>query len=70
MAALHNERNPDIGTLKKNRGDIFSGCCAEILKGKFLRYVNEVLFEMVITDLKDKYLGVTTATELQNEAST
>ena len=44
LAALDNGRNPDIGTLKKDRGDIFSECCAEIFKAKFLCYVNEVLF--------------------------
>ena len=37
---------------------------------KFLRYFNKVLFEMVKTALKDKYLGGTTPTALQNEVST
>ena len=55
MAALDNGRKPDIDTLKKDRGDIFSECCAEIFKAKFLRYVNEVLFEMVKAALKDTY---------------
>ena len=47
LVALDNGRKPDIDTLKKDRCDIFSECCAEILKETFLRYVNEVLFEMV-----------------------
>ena len=70
MADLDNGINPDIGTLKKDRGDIFLECCAENFKANFLRYVNEVLFEMVKTALKDTYLGGTTPTALQNEAST
>ena len=69
-AALENGRNSDIGTLKKDRGDIFLECCLESFKGKFLRCVNEVLFEMVKTALKDTHLGGTTPTALQNEAST
>ena len=69
-AALDNGRKLDIGTLKKDRGDIFSECCAESFKANFLRYVNEVLFEMVKTALKDKYLGGKTPTALQNEVST
>ena len=44
MAALENGRKPDIGTLNKDRGDIFSEYCVEIFKTKFLRYVNELLF--------------------------
>ena len=70
MADLDNGRNPDIGTLNKYRDDIFSECCAESFKEKFLRYVNEVLFEMVKTALKDTYLGGTTPTALKNEVST
>ena len=70
LAALDNRRNPDIGTLKKNRGGIFSEYCAESFMENFLRYVNEVLFEMVKTSLKDKYLGGTTPTALQSEVST
>ena len=57
LAALYNGINPDIGKLKKERGEIFSECCTKIFKAKFLRYVNEVLFEMVKTALKDTYLG-------------
>ena len=70
LAALDNGRNPDIGTLKKYRGEIFLECCAEIFKGKFLCYVNKVLFEMVKTALKKTYLGGTTTTALQNEVAT
>ena len=70
LAALDNMRNTDIGTLKKYRSGIFLECCAEIFKAKFLRYVNEVLFEMVKTVLKDTYFGGTTPTALQNEVST
>ena len=47
LAALDNGRNPDIGKLKKDRGDIFLECCTERFKAKFLRYVNEVLFEIL-----------------------
>ena len=52
LTALDNGRKLDIGTLKKDRVDIFSECCAEILrrrklKAEFLSYVNEVLFKMV-----------------------
>ena len=64
---LDNGRYPDIGTLNKDKGDIFSEFCKEILKEKFLRYVNEVLFEMVKTALKDKYPGTETPKALQNE---
>ena len=70
LVVLYNGRNPDIGTLKKDRGDIFSECCAESFEAKFLRYVKEVLFEMVKTALKDTYWGGTTPTALQNEVST
>ena len=70
LAALENGRKPDISKLKKNRSDIFSECCAESFKVKFIRYVNEVLFEMVKTDLKDTYMVVTTPTSMQNEVST
>ena len=44
LAALDDEKNPYIGTLKKYRGDIFSEFCTKIFKEKFLRYVNEVIF--------------------------
>ena len=37
---LDNGRKPYIGTLKKDRGDIFSELCAEIFKWKFLRSIN------------------------------
>ena len=44
LAALDNGRKPDIGTLKKESGYIFSEFCTESFKEKSLRYVNEVLF--------------------------
>ena len=66
MAALDNRRKPDIGTLKKYRGDISFECFTDIFKAKFLRYVNEVLFEIVKTALKDTYPGGTTLTDLKN----
>ena len=47
LAALENVRKPNIGTLNKEKGYIFSELCTESFKEKFLRYVNEVLFEMV-----------------------
>ena len=59
-----------MSALKKDRGDIVSECCAESFKTQFLRYVNEVLFEMVKPYLKDTYLGRTNPTALQNEVST
>ena len=61
---------PDIGTLKKYRGDVFSECCAESNKVKFLRFVYELLSVMVKTTLNVTYLGVTITTDLQNEVST
>ena len=45
LVALENGKKTYIGTLNKDRGDIFSECCAEIFKAKFLRYFNEVLFK-------------------------
>ena len=57
LAALDNDRKPGIGALKKDRGEIFSECCAKSFKENFLHYVKEVLFEMVKTYLKDIYLG-------------
>ena len=68
--ALENGIKPDIGTLNKNRCDIFSEFCDEILKAKFLLYVNEVLFEMVKTALKYAYLRGINTTVIQNEIST
>ena len=44
LDALYNGRNLDIGTINKDRGDIFSECCTESFKAKFLRCVNEALF--------------------------
>ena len=70
MAALDNGRKPDIGTLKKDRSDIFSECYAKSFKANFLHYANEVLFEILKTALKDAYLGGTTPTALKNEVST
>ena len=70
LSDLDNVRNPDIGTLKREKGNIFSEFCTESSKAKFLRYVNEVLFEMVKKNLKDTYLGGTTPTALQNEFAT
>ena len=66
MAALENGRKLDIGTLKKDRGDISSECCAEIFKAKFLLYVNEVPLEMIKIALEDKYLGGKNPTALKN----
>ena len=70
LADLDNGRNPYIGTLKKEEGKILSECYSKIFNEKFLRYVNELLFEMVKTDLKDTYLGGKTPTSLKNEVST
>ena len=57
LEALDNGINTDIDILNKEKGDTFSECCTEISKAKFLRYVNEVLFEMVKTALNNTYLG-------------
>ena len=62
-------RKPDTGTINKERGDIFKEWCTESFKANLLRYVNEVLFEMVTRALKDSYTGGTTNTEPQNEVS-
>ena len=70
LAALGNGRNPEIGTLKKEKGDIFSEICTESFKAKFLWCVNEFLSEMIKKSLKDTHLGTTTPTELQNEVAT
>ena len=70
LEALGNGINPDIGKLKKNMRDIFSECCKDIFKAKFLWCVIEVLFEIVKTSLKDTYLVGTTPTSLKNEVST
>ena len=70
LADLDYGINPDIGTLKKDRGDIFLECYVEIFKSKNLRYVNELLFEMVKTALNNIYIGGKTPTALQNEIST
>ena len=64
LADLDNGIKPDIGTLKKERGDIFSECFTESFKEKYLKYVNEVTFEMFKTSLKDTCSGGTTPTEL------
>ena len=39
LVALGNGINPDIGTFKKDRGDVFTECFAERFKANFLRYV-------------------------------
>ena len=65
MEAL--DRQSDIGTLKKERGDIFLELCAKIFKAIFLRYFNETLFEMVKTNSKDAYSEGTTPTAMQND---
>ena len=44
LTASDNGEKLDIGTFKKDRGDIFSECCAKSSKLKFLHYANEVLF--------------------------
>ena len=66
LVALDNGIKLDIGTLDKDRGNIFLEFCAKISKATFLHYVNEVLFEMFITALKYTYLGGTTPTALKN----
>ena len=40
LEELYNRRKLDIGTLKKERGDIFSECYTEIFKAGILRYTN------------------------------
>ena len=70
LADFYNGINPEFGTLKKERGEIFSEWLTESLKAKLLRCVNEILFEMVKTALKDTYLWGTTLTAHKNEVST
>ena len=70
LAALENGINPEIGTLKKEKREIFSEGCTESFKAKYLRYVNEVLFEIVKTALEGTYVGVSTPIELQSEVAT
>ena len=53
LVALENGINLDIGTFKKEKGDIFSECCTESFKEEFLQYVNEALLEMVKRALND-----------------
>ena len=53
---LENGRKSEIDTLQKEKGEIFSWYYTEIFKAKLLRYVNEVLFEMVKTTLNETYL--------------
>ena len=47
LADLDNGINPDIFTINKERGDILLEFWIKIFTEKFLRYVNEVPFEMV-----------------------
>ena len=47
LIALYYGIKPDIITLKKKIGDIFSECFTESFTAQFLCYVNEVLSEMV-----------------------
>ena len=61
-----NGRKRDIGTLNKDRGDIFLKYCVKRFKEKFIFYINGVLIEMVKIALKDSYLGGTTPTALKN----
>ena len=50
-----NRINPDTGTFKKEKREIFSGCCTKTFKAKLLCYINEVLFIIVKTALKDTF---------------
>ena len=70
LSDLYYEIKLDIGTLTKERGGSFQNAALDVFMGKFLHYVNEVIFEMVETSQKDKYLGRTTPTSLKNEVST
>ena len=64
------EESQMLAHSKKYRADIFSGCCAKLFKAKLIHYVNEVLFEMVKTALKDTYLGGKNPKTLKNKVST
>ena len=70
LAALDYGRNPYIFPLKKEMGDIFSEYCTKSFKLKILLYINEVLFTMVKTALKDKYPEHKNPIALKNEVAT
>ena len=59
----------DIGIPKKEMGYVFSEFCIERLKARLLRYVNEISFRKVNSDLKDTYSGGNPTTALKNEVS-
>ena len=54
---LYIGRKKYIGTLKKEREEIFSEFFTKSFERKFLRYVNEVLFEMIKNSLKGSIFG-------------
>ena len=57
LVDLENGRKPDIVSLNKYRGDIFSEYSAESFKEKILRYGEKLLFEMVKKSLKGYICG-------------
>ena len=61
---------PEIGTIKKDMGDIFSEWCIEKSNARLLGYVNDIVLKTVMASLKDKYLLVATTTAMQNELYT
>ena len=67
LSDLENGRKPDIGTLKKYRGDTFSEYHTESFKAKLLCYSNGFLFKRAKSALNGKYLGDTITTDPQNE---
>ena len=69
LAHLDSLVNTVIGTLKKERGDIFSDFFAGRFKAKFLWFVNEVILEIVKIDLRDTYLRGTIPQALKNVLS-
>ena len=64
LVDLSNEINPDIGTLKKDRVDVFSEFRTEIFKAMILCCDNEVIFERLNESLRYKYFGGTNPTAM------
>ena len=67
LSYLENGRKPDIYTIEKQRGDVFSECCAERSKERLLWHANCVLFIRLNAYLKYASLGGFNTTALENK---